>query len=140
MCAPGFRGNDCSRADPCGQADCGPTTDTHGHCVAEPEPLEGCRTVSGWVDLDTTTLTASDSWNNHPPTAALPSSSSSWSQAEGDTDPWIQADFGRTIMVESISTWGRGNFDQWVTVYEVSTSMDGETWSFITDPFDAYQA
>lgn len=87
---------------------------------------------------ETTLMASSEYGGSLVATAATASSSRSWSAATNNDEQWIQADFGRVIMVEEIRTRGRGDSDQWVTSFRVSTSLDGDEFEYIADPLDVY--
>ena len=42
---------------------------------------------------------------------------------------WLQVDLGSVHIIESVSTWGRNSYDQWVTSYELHYSLDGITFT-----------
>ena len=110
---------------------------TSRHC----SPAVGCLSTTGWLSNPENpyALTASSELNSQlNADAALPTSSYSWSARTNDDNQWVQADLGRVMMVEALSTWSRADDSQWVTAYNVSHSLDGTTWSWIIDPLDYY--
>ena len=137
-CPLGYRGNECQNYDPCAGRNCGLDAD-RGVCVTRNTPEQGCEQNRTFSDYELTTLTASTNYNGLPPSQGVLGSSSSWSAASNNDQEWIQADFGRVVVVEAISTQGRENYNQWVTSYHVSTSLDGVEWNFIIDPLDHYE-
>ena len=90
---------------------------------------------AGSVDV---TLTSSSSLAGLTATDALPSSTHGWSAATNDDQQWIAVDLDRTLMVEALSLWSRGDADEWVTQFSVSHSLDGQQWMWIIDPLDYY--
>ena len=48
-----------------------------------------------------------------------------WSALLPDSSPWLQVDFTSIVALAKITTQGRSDYDQWVTGYSLSYSMDG---------------
>ena len=48
-----------------------------------------------------------------------------WSALLPDSSPWLQVDFTRIVALAKIATQGRSDYDQWVTGYSLSYSVDG---------------
>ena len=48
-----------------------------------------------------------------------------WSALLPESSPWLQVDFTRTVALAKIATQGRSEYDQWVTGYSLSYSVDG---------------
>ena len=63
-------------------------------------------------------------------------SSSGWAAASSDTSQWMQIDLGAVLKVKGVVTQGRSDEDQRVTSFQVSTSVDGSTWSSRSATFD----
>jgi len=42
---------------------------------------------------------------------------------------WYQLALGEPTLVSGVVTMGRGEYDQWVTQFEVTTSLDGVGWT-----------
>jgi len=47
-----------------------------------------------------------------------------------DRSSWIQFDFGRRILVHGFQTRADGNYDCWISLLNVSHSLDGKTWTW----------
>ena len=47
-----------------------------------------------------------------------------WSALLPDSSPWLQVDFTRIVALAKIATQGRSDYDQWVTSYSLSYSVD----------------
>ena len=50
----------------------------------------------------------------------------------------LQVDLHRVIMVEALSIWSRAGVREWVSQFNVSTSLNGDEFEFIRDPLDYY--
>ena len=63
----------------------------------------------------------------------------SWSAADDDANPYIQADLGAIMQIVAIATKGRGNLDQWVTSYTISysTTDDDSAYTDVSITFPA---
>lgn len=57
----------------------------------------------------------------------------SWTPTSNNLDQWIQVVLLRQTPLTGIQTQGAPNADQWVTKYNVKTSLGIEVWSFITE-------
>ena len=57
----------------------------------------------------------------------------SWSAAINNYKQWFQVDFRRPVKIVRIGTQGRGNADQWVTLFYVRHSVDGVYFSEYTE-------
>ncbi|XP_033107775.1 uncharacterized protein LOC117109513 isoform X2 [Anneissia japonica] len=52
-----------------------------------------------------------------------------WAARSNDRNQWIQVNLGQVKEVTGVITQGRnGNYDQWVTSYEILYGMDGNSW------------
>ena len=76
-------------------------------------------------------ITASSEWDkNHGPenarlnVAAANGKTGAWSSKSNDLNQWIQVDFGRNVKVTKFATQGRSDYEQWVTSYTLSYSVD----------------
>ena len=59
---------------------------------------------------------------------------SAWcSVGSADPNPWIQVDFITKVYITAVITQGRGDYDQWVTEYQVAYSSDGQDWQHVTN-------
>ena len=67
--------------------------------------------------------------------AAANGKKGAWSSKSNDLNQWIQVDFGRNVKVIKFATQGRSDYEQWVTSYTLSYSVDGPA----TDQFEVYQ-
>lgn len=56
------------------------------------------------------------------------SSSTSWSATANTVDQWLQIDLRGYKWIRGVSTKGRSDADEWVTKYQVKTSLDGSNW------------
>ena len=55
-------------------------------------------------------------------------SNSSWMAAYNDTEPWLQIDLGRDVVIKKIATQGRlSNHSMWVKTYTLSSRANEET-------------
>ncbi|XP_078346340.1 uncharacterized protein LOC144631705 isoform X1 [Oculina patagonica] len=77
-------------------------------------------------------ITASSEWDgNHGPTNARlnrPSSggkTGAWSSKTNDVNQWIQVTFSEATKVTKVGIQGRYDYNQWVTKFKVSYSLDG---------------
>ncbi|XP_038060466.1 uncharacterized protein LOC119731359 [Patiria miniata] len=52
--------------------------------------------------------------------------------ARTDNSPWIQVDFVGTVTIYGLITQGHGDYDVWVTEYQVTYSNDGQSWNKVT--------
>ena len=52
----------------------------------------------------------------------------SWTSLHLDINQWLQVDFKRKVTVAKVATQGRMDWDQWVTSYSLSYSMDGNNF------------
>ncbi|XP_038060028.1 lactadherin-like [Patiria miniata] len=62
--------------------------------------------------------------------------SSAWASAgPSDPNPWIQVDFGTSVIVTGVITQGRGDSpydNQLVSEFKVAYSNDGQEWTYVT--------
>ena len=49
-------------------------------------------------------------------------------EATGNND-WLQVDLGKTVQVCAVATQGDINGNEWTTVFKLSYSSDGNTWT-----------
>ncbi|CAK0892175.1 unnamed protein product, partial [Prorocentrum cordatum] len=54
-----------------------------------------------------------------------------WSSRYNSVGQWMQMDLGAAMSVRGVVTQGRANWNQWVTKYQVATSLDGTHWQTI---------
>merc|ERR1719356_1796341 len=54
-----------------------------------------------------------------------------WSSKGNSKGQWMQMDLGSTMKVSGVVTQGRKNWNQWVTSYQVATSIDGKSWKSV---------
>ncbi|XP_030842312.1 uncharacterized protein LOC580443 [Strongylocentrotus purpuratus] len=59
--------------------------------------------------------------------------SASWLANRNDYEQWIKADLRAVYIVQGVITQGQPNFDQWVTRFTISHSLDGKTWAKVKD-------
>ena len=55
--------------------------------------------------------------------------SGAWSALTHDANQWIAAIFSQLKEIESVTTQGRQDLDQWVTSYTLETSLTGSVWT-----------
>ena len=53
----------------------------------------------------------------------------SWAATDKNLCQYIQARFDQAMKITAIQTQGRNGYDQWVSQYKVSYSLDGKEWS-----------
>ena len=51
-----------------------------------------------------------------------------WCAKSNDVKQWLQVSFGRQTTVTKVATQGRYKYNQWVTSYTLSYSVDGAHW------------
>ena len=84
-------------------------------------------------------ISASSEWNSN--TAAIQgrlffqatgAKQGGWSPADNNPEEWLQVDLGNQwTKVTGVATQGRnGNYDQWVTVYNLQNSNDGLNFQY----------
>ena len=66
-------------------------------------------------------------------TVAADGYSGGWASGSISVGQFIQADLGTVRRVEKVATQGRQAFDQWVTSYRFSHSVDGVTYTFVVE-------
>jgi F5/8 type C domain/von Willebrand factor type A domain len=91
-------------------------------------------------------LTASSYWENDD--RASPKNAhfsdiethSNWQPANNSgmnfTNDWLQVDLGQPVRISAVGTKGRANDQQWVqwtASYKLAVSLDGVTWSFLSE-------
>ncbi|XP_071493267.1 lactadherin-like [Diadema antillarum] len=59
----------------------------------------------------------------------------SWSTSVLNTSQWLQVQFRSNFLVSGIITQGRASYDQYVTSYKQSSSVDSMVWTEYKDPF-----
>ena len=52
-----------------------------------------------------------------------------WCARHNNHNQWFKVNFGRILKITKIDTQGRQDYRQWVTRYQVSSSLDGVHWS-----------
>ena len=63
--------------------------------------------------------------------------SAGWTASRSDPEKYIQADFGSTYLLHSVTTQGRGDFNEWTTSYTVSYGDDGTAWTLLPATYTA---
>ncbi|ELT93506.1 hypothetical protein CAPTEDRAFT_105177, partial [Capitella teleta] len=59
-----------------------------------------------------------------------------WSPVANEVGQWIQVQFDDFMTVQTVTTKGRTEeADEWVTLYELHSSLDGVTWMPYMEPF-----
>jgi len=58
----------------------------------------------------------------------------SWSSKTLKAGEYLQVDLGRTTWVTMVATQGRPSYDQWITSYSVSYSLDGVNYQTYKEP------
>ncbi|XP_033727843.1 discoidin-2-like [Pecten maximus] len=87
--------------------------------------------VTGPYGVSDDALTASSTHGSCPIQRVRFSSSHGWCPAYTGDGHYIQVEFLAVSTLKAIQTRGRGDHNQWVTLYSVNTSMDGLNWSSI---------
>ncbi|XP_071493269.1 lactadherin-like [Diadema antillarum] len=59
----------------------------------------------------------------------------SWSTSVLNTSQWLQVQFRSNFLLSGIITQGRASYDQYVTSYKLSYSLDSMVWTEYKDPF-----
>lgn len=85
-------------------------------------------------------ITASSEWN-HKHAAWLgrlgrPARSGyagAWCAKHNNHYQWIKFDFSRPMRITQVATQGRQDYDQWVTRYTISSSVDATHWALYRD-------
>ena len=77
--------------------------------------------------------------NNSPGQARLHqkadgSMAGAWSAETDDLDQWLQVDLGSYTKVSRVATQGKNGYDQWVTMYKIRYSNDGENFWVYKEP------
>eukprot|EP00057_Strongylocentrotus_purpuratus_P010035 XP_011664509.1 PREDICTED: LOW QUALITY PROTEIN: lactadherin [Strongylocentrotus purpuratus] len=91
--------------------------------------------------IGTSSLSASSCWDinhcvarsrlNQPEEGAL---RGAWSASRNDVNQWIQVDLSATFEVTGVITQGRNySYEDWVTSYQISYSIDGQDWTMVED-------
>ncbi len=99
--------------------------------AVEPAPLVRTLPASAF---SASTVYGNDTPNYGPQNSRLTETAtfSNWSAAVNDGNQWLQADLGQPATLCAISTLGRAvQYNQFVTEYKVSYSLDGAAWTFV---------
>ena len=56
-----------------------------------------------------------------------------WSAGSARLDEWIQVYLGSVKVIESVTSQGRSDANQYITQYEVLTSLDGEAFTAVSN-------
>ena len=59
--------------------------------------------------------------------------SGSWSAAANTADQWLRVTFASSVMLRSVITQGRQDWDQWVTSYTLQYSPDNVNHFYVRD-------
>ena len=86
--------------------------------------------------LKNSKITASSEWN-HKHAAWLGrlgrtnrrGYAGAWCAKQNNHYQWIKFDFSRPMRITKVATQGRYDYDQWVTRYTMSSSVDGTHWA-----------
>ncbi|XP_060078684.1 lactadherin-like [Ylistrum balloti] len=87
--------------------------------------------VTGPYGVSDDAFTASSTHPTCPLVRVRFSSSQGWCPASIGDGHYLQVKFQTDSTVKAIQTRGRGDFDQWISLYQLNISMDGNTWSAI---------
>ena len=74
-------------------------------------------------------ITSSTFWGGLASAKGRLNGATAWAAGQNDQNQWIQVDLGEQKIVTKIATQGRNNYDQWVTSYVVSYSLNGQTFN-----------
>ncbi|XP_021367726.1 inactive carboxypeptidase-like protein X2 [Mizuhopecten yessoensis] len=61
------------------------------------------------------------------------SNSKGWCPAHTGDGHFLQVEFRSVSLLKAIQTKGRGDYSQWVSLYSVNISMDGITWTSLSN-------
>ena len=79
-------------------------------------------------------ITTSSTFNTvTPPRFSRLDTIGAWSAAQSDYSQWIEVDLGQVKVIESVTSQGRANVNQWVTKYKVLYSIDGVSFEPAVD-------
>ncbi|OWF49176.1 Retinoschisin [Mizuhopecten yessoensis] len=76
---------------------------------------------------------ASSTHPHCPTNKARINSTTGWCPGRSVDGQYLQVAFRTVSMLKAITTLGRVNADQWVIKYKVRTSMDGVTWTYVSN-------
>ena len=86
--------------------------------------------------------TYSSVWNNDAigtgHARSMINSDQAWSAKTNQAGEWMQLDLGEEKMVIGTAIQPRVDYDQYVTEYTVSTSVDGNTWTEVAGTYDGH--
>ncbi|XP_068712219.1 retinoschisin-like [Montipora foliosa] len=110
-------------------------------CRNVESPSTGCRDILGVSSglIKDIQLTASSSYDEHhqPYHARLnktvEGSRGGWCSAFADEMEFLEINLGNRTNISGISTQGQSMFDNWVTMYELSYSLNGKHWFMVKD-------
>ena len=57
-----------------------------------------------------------------------------WSAQKDDLDQWLQVDLGSYTKVSRVATQGKNGVEQWVTMYKIQYSNDGDNFWVYKQP------
>eukprot|EP00794_Sanderia_malayensis_P011881 gene11881-13114_t len=77
-------------------------------------------------------ITASSDNTHYSVTDARLNGNGAWMPLSGDSNPYIQVDFGHDLWIYSVATQGYAGRSSWVTLFKCSYSNNGKTYTFVT--------
>ncbi|XP_021367741.1 discoidin-2-like [Mizuhopecten yessoensis] len=89
--------------------------------------------VTGPYGVSDEAITASSTHSHCSLVKARFSSSNSWCPLHTGVGHYLQVEFRSVSLLKAIQTKGRGDTSQWVTLYNVNISMDGLTWTSLSN-------
>ncbi|XP_021367744.1 contactin-associated protein-like 2 isoform X1 [Mizuhopecten yessoensis] len=89
--------------------------------------------VTGPYGVSDDAITASTTHRDCPIVKARFSSSRSWCPLYSGVGHFLQVEFRSVSMLKAIQTKGREDYSQWVSLYSVNISMDGITWTSLSN-------
>ncbi|KAK2563931.1 EGF-like repeat and discoidin I-like domain-containing protein 3 [Acropora cervicornis] len=111
------------------------------HCRKKETPPAGCHGILGVSTglIKDSQLSASSSYDErHQPYHArlnktVQGSRGGWCSAFADETEFLEVNLGNKTNVSGISTQGQSMFDNWVTKYALSYSLNGKHWFMVKD-------
>ncbi|ELT93507.1 hypothetical protein CAPTEDRAFT_105176, partial [Capitella teleta] len=92
--------------------------------------------ISGDAYVPDSRMTASSVFStNYGPEKARIDSEGAWYPLTDTVGEWIQVEFDDFMTIQTVTTKGRGVYNQWVTSYELHSSLDGVTWEPYMEPY-----
>ncbi|CAH1779946.1 unnamed protein product [Owenia fusiformis] len=107
-----------------------------------PEDCKDEYLVTGDTIVPDALMTASSNWapNHGPSNARLHNvkgggQTGAWSAGTNNAGQWIQVDLRNLMRIKAVVTQGRSDYDQWITQFKISYSLDGTKFIDYTQPY-----